>query len=188
MDRDIRLLISDFDGTLADTFRANMCAYRQAFRSVGLQLDEELYSRCYGLRFDRFMTAAGVFDRNTAALIRQRKEECYPSYFHLLRVNAPLLGLIRAFRRGGGLTALASTARRANLTNALTHIGATTDFDLVLAGEDVSCGKPSPEIYTRILEHFGTAPQHALVFEDSPAGMEAAERAGIAYVKTYIGV
>ena len=42
--REIRLLITDFDGTLVDTFRANYMAYRKAFEEMGLVLQETEYS------------------------------------------------------------------------------------------------------------------------------------------------
>ena len=42
---EIKLLITDFDGTLVDTFRANYMAYRKAFEEVGLVLCETDY-RC----------------------------------------------------------------------------------------------------------------------------------------------
>ena len=39
---EIKLLITDFDGTLVDTFRANYMAYRKAFEEVGLVLCEQI--------------------------------------------------------------------------------------------------------------------------------------------------
>ena len=38
MNEEIKLIITDFDGTLVDTFEANLCAYQEAFVSCGLQL------------------------------------------------------------------------------------------------------------------------------------------------------
>ena len=78
------------------------------------------------------MQAMGITDAETCQRIRAIKGECYPHYFDQLRVNRPLLDFIRMFRASGGLTAVASTARGKNLNNALAHIGATGDFDLIL--------------------------------------------------------
>lgn len=180
---EIKLLITDFDGTLVDTFQANYHAYRDAFAQVGLSLSEEQYRECYGLRFDGFMAKMGITDAEVSQRIRAIKGERYPSHFGLLHANQPLIEFIRMFRRGGGKTAVASTARRKNLTNALTHIGAAEDFDLILAGEDVTHGKPSPEIYVTVMERMGVTPGETLVFEDSPVGLEAARAAGTRYVK-----
>lgn len=180
---DIKLLITDFDGTLVNTFAANYAAYRQSFSEVGLSLSEEQYREAFGLRFDRFMELVGIESRATASKIRELKGLYYPNYFELLVVNRPLLEMLRAFRRGGGRTAIASTARRINLENALSFIGAKEDFDLILAGEDVREGKPSPEIYRTVLERMGVEPSNALVFEDSDVGIASAQAAGISYIE-----
>lgn len=178
----VKLLISDFDGTLVDTFEANFLAYRDAFGSVGQQLSRERYRECFGYRFDRFMEAMNITDPATRQAIRQAKGDCYPRYFDHLRVNRDLLDFIRAFHRSGGKTAIASTARRCNLINALSHIQAIDDFDLILAGEDVTCGKPDPEIYLTVLDRLGVAPGDAIIFEDSDVGFKAAMAAGINHI------
>lgn len=178
----VKLLITDFDGTLVDTFEANYRAYAEAFDAVGRGLTRERYRECFGFRFDRFMDAMGVEDDAVRAEIRRIKGECYPSHFSHLVVNRPLLEMLRAFRRSGGKTAIASTAREVNLLNVLRHIGADGDFDLVLAGESVRRGKPDPEIYLTVLDRLGVGADEALVFEDSPVGFAAAESAGIRYI------
>lgn len=179
----IRLIITDFDGTLVDTFQANLKSYQQAFESVGLSLSAEQYKNCFGLRFDKFMHSMNIIDESVASNIRKAKSEFYPANFHLLRVNDSLLNFIRSFKRCGVLTAVASTARRKNLENALTYIDAYNDFDLIFAGEDVVNGKPSPEIYNKIMNFFNISPQETLIFEDSPVGIEAAISAGANYLK-----
>lgn len=178
----VKLLITDFDGTLVDTFEANYRAYAEAFDAVGRGLTRERYRECFGFRFDRFMDAMGVEEDAVRAEIRKIKGECYPSYFSHLVVNRPLLEMLRAFHRSGGKTAIASTARGVNLRNALRHIGAADDFDLVLAGESVHKGKPDPEIYLTVLERLGVGADEALVFEDSAVGFAAASSAGIQYI------
>lgn len=93
-----------------------------------------------------------------------------------------MLEVLRQFRHNGGKTALASTARRKNLINALRFIGADNDFDLILSGENVKQGKPNPEIYLKVLEQMSVTPNEALVFEDSKVGFEAASASGINYL------
>ncbi len=178
-----KLLITDFDGTLVDTFRANFKAYQESFARCGLSLDEEKYRECFGYRFDRFMDAVGVEDPAVRAQIKEAKGDLYPNYFSELRVNEALLNMIKRFRLAGGKTAVASTARRKNLMNALEYIGAVDAFDLIVAGEEVTHGKPNPEIYLNVLSHFEVDSSQAIVFEDSPVGMQAAEAANISYIE-----
>ncbi len=45
--------------------------------------------------------------------------------------------------------------------------------------EDVRAPKPEPDLYRRVLEHFGIRPREAVAFEDSHTGTLAASRAGV---------
>ncbi len=178
----VKLIICDFDGTLVDTFESNFLGYEAAFESLGMSLSRDVYRRCFGMRFDRFMDTLDITDGQLHQEIRDRKTSFYPRFFDKLRVNRPLLNFVKSFHQGGGKTAIASTARVENLMNALRHIDAVGIFDLILAGEQVKHGKPHPEIYLKVLEQMGVTPNEALVFEDSPVGIQAAEAAGINYI------
>lgn len=178
----IKLLVTDFDGTLVDTFEANYLAYQKAFSQFGLNLTEQQYQDCFGFRFDDFMEHMGISDAVIKQGIRKAKGDCYPLFFDKLKVNHSLLNLLKTFKLSGGLTAVASTARKENLMNALKFIKAADAFSLILAGEDVKHGKPNPEIYNTVLERLNILPSEAMVFEDSPVGIEAAKQSGINFV------
>ena len=179
----VKLLITDFDGTLVDTFEANFLAYQKAFAMFGLELTEQQYRDCFGFRFDDFMSHLGINDNNTKNGIRLAKGDFYPLFFDKLIVNDPLLTLLKTFKNSGGLTAVASTARKENLMNALNYIGATDVFSLILTGEDVKQGKPNPAIYNKVLETLNVLPAEALIFEDSSVGISAANAAHVDYVQ-----
>lgn len=179
----IKLLITDFDGTLVDTFEANYGAYERAFKEAKVPFTRQDYRRCFGFRFDRFMEEMNVMDKSVTELIREAKGQYYPEYFHLIRVNKPLVNLLASFRSGGGKTAVASTARRKNLMNVLSYLNLDNNFDLILAGEDVQKGKPSPDIYLKVMSALQVPPQEALIFEDSEVGFEAAQAAGVQCIK-----
>lgn len=178
----IKLLITDFDGTLVDTFEANFLAYEKAFSEYGLGLSEKQYRDCFGFRFDDFMKHMQIEDEDIKKGIRNLKGVFYPLFFDKLKVNKPLMEMLKSFRQSGGLTAVASTARKKNLMNALNYIKATDVFSLIVAGEDVKQGKPNPQIYNDVLAGLGVFPEEALVFEDSEVGIGAASAAGISYV------
>lgn len=54
-----------------------------------------------------------------------------------MKINTPLLELIRSFRNIGNNIAIASTARKENLMNALEYLNLTNDFDYIISGKDV---------------------------------------------------
>ena len=179
----VKLLITDFDGTLADTFEANFLAYQKAFAMFGLELTEQQYRDCFGFRFDDFMSHMGINDNDTKNGIRLAKGDFYPLFFDKLIVNDPLLTLLKTFKNSGGLTAVASTARKENLMNSLNFIDAADAFSLILTGEDVKQGKPNPAIYNKVLETLNVLPAEALIFEDSSVGISAANAAHVDYVQ-----
>lgn len=179
----VKLLITDFDGTLVDTFEANFLAYQKAFAMFGLELTEQQYRDCFGFRFDDFMSHMGINDNDTKNGIRLAKGDFYPLFFDKLIVNDPLLTLLKTFKNSGGLTAVASTARKENLMNALNFIDAADTFSLILTGEDVKQGKPNPAIYNKVLETLNVLPAEALIFEDSSVGISAANAAHVDYVQ-----
>lgn len=178
----ITAIITDFDGTLVDTFKANFYAYQEAFDKVGLILTEEQYRECFGFRFEKFMQAVGVTDSDLIQRIKDEKLNAYPKYFEHLRPNTALIQLLQSMRENGCQIAIASTARMENLMNVLTYLNLQSAFDLIYAGKDVKQGKPSPEIYLKTMEALSVNPSETLIFEDSAVGIEAAKTSGAHYM------
>lgn len=178
----IKAIITDFDGTLVDTFQANLKAYQKAFADNGRTLTAEEYRECFGLRYDRFMQVAGINDDREAECIREAKKRYYPEYFEFLRPNRSLIRLIEGFRTLGGKTAIASTARKENLMNVVNYLGIAGHFDLIFAGIDVRKGKPDPEIYLEAMAALGVIPDQTMIFEDSEVGIQAAKASGAYYM------
>ena len=180
---EIKAIISDFDGTLVDTFEANYLAYQQAFAEIGYHLSREIYRDCFGLRYDKFIEKIGLEKNDDTRKVRDLKAKYYSQYFEYLKVNETLVVFIRAFHVKGGKTAIASTARRENLMAALKCIGGEDLFDVILCGEMVENGKPNPEIYNKALDLLQVEAKEALCFEDTEIGIEAAVAAGIPVMK-----
>jgi beta-phosphoglucomutase-like phosphatase (HAD superfamily) len=141
----IKAVITDFDGTLVDTFLANCCAYCRAFAECGLYLSASTYKKCFGLRFDEFMETVGVTDSETKKKIKELKKAAYPNYFHMLKLNTVLYNTLKCMKESGIKIAIASTATRENLINVLNHLGISDIFDLIFTGENVKHGKPDPD-------------------------------------------
>ena len=182
----IKAIITDFDGTLVDTFEANLRAYQKAMYECGIRLTAEKYRECFGYRYDRFMTAMGINDEAIAYKIKELKKDYYPQFFEHLVPNKSLIELIKTFRYMGGKTAIASTARKENLMNAVNYLGIGDYFDLIFAGIDVKQGKPNPEIYLKAMDALQVKPEEALIFEDSEVGLQAAKTSGVHCIKITI--
>lgn len=183
MSNSIKLAISDFDGTLVDTFNANLESYQKAFELAGVRFSKEIYKRNFGVRFDKLMDAFDIKDENTKALIKEKKAEFYKDCLGMISLNKSLLSILSFFKTHGIMVALASTASRRNLLMVLKEFHIDDLFDIIVSGEDVKNGKPAPDVYLKVLENANVRAENALAFEDSIIGQESAKAANIKCLK-----
>ena len=78
--------------------------------------------------------------------------------------------------------ALATSSSRDYAMKCLKDVAIDTYFDGIVCGDMVSHSKPDPEIYLKACELVGVDPKDAVAFEDAPAGIESAYRAGMKVV------
>lgn len=180
----IKLLLLDFDGTLADTRCANTLAYIAALAEEGYEISEDLYLQKYfGMRCPEFLRDIGFTSAEDIDRIRRRKIEIYPSYFNTVKLNEPLWEFAKDFRAKGGKVWVVSTGQRDNIINAMRHLGIEESFDGILTSEAVEHSKPAPDCFLKAMEIEGITPAETLIFEDSEIGLEAARRSGASYFK-----
>ncbi len=84
--------------------------------------------------------------------------------------------------RGKMPLAIATGGSRLIAEKTLQAVGLSDLFDEVVTANDVVCGKPAPDIYLEVASRLEIAPERCLVFEDAPAGMMAAQSAGMTVV------
>jgi beta-phosphoglucomutase-like phosphatase (HAD superfamily) len=179
-----KLLLLDFDGTLANTGRANAVSYIETLREEGIEIGlEEYRERYFGMRCPEFLASLGFDDPQHRARIRQRKVDIYPSHFDLVTLNTPLWNFVQAFRATGGRAWIVSTGHPDNIANVMHHLGIEDSFDGILTGNEVTHPKPHPEAFLKVMEIESVKPEETLIFEDSEIGLEAAKASGAAYIK-----
>ena len=195
MEGPVKLILLDFDGTLADTRRANALAYAATLREAGYPLTEEEYlGRYFGVRCDEFLRSYGIADPAERERLRLRKIELYPAFFDTVELNRPLWEFCRQVRRQGGRGWHDSTGSRATLAHAMAHLGIggpetpearcpAGRVDGILAGPDVARSKPAPDCFLEAMRREGVTPRETLIFEDSAVGLEAARASGAAYIR-----
>ena len=69
-----------------------------------------------------------------------------------------------------------------NIDFVLDNLNIRHYFSAIVSADDVQHSKPHPETYLKAARELGVAPEHCLVFEDAPKGVEAAQNAGMASV------
>ena len=152
-------------------------------RGEGVELSYRAFLESFGQRNDRILSnwlgAAATAD----AIVRigDAKEEMYRQ----IARREGLVALPRArewvsrLRDGGWLQAIASSAPRANVEVMLQSVGISALIDAVVSAEDVTHGKPDPEVFLAAASRLGIPPARCVVVEDAEAGIEAARRAGM---------
>ena len=183
----IKLIILDFDGTLAATIEAHTKAYILALQEAGYTLNETEYKEKYfGVRCSEFLRAIGISDEEEIDRIRLRKIALYPTLFESIRLNEPLWNFAQDFRAQGGKVWIVSTGQIDNISNAMQHLGIEGKVDGILTSSDIIEPKPSPEAFLKAMAIEGVTPAETLIFEDSRVGLAAAEASGAAYFKVSI--
>jgi beta-phosphoglucomutase len=178
MPRDSALLF-DLDGTLVDTLEANYRSYRDSLAESGIDCPRCSFLPCYGGHWREFLPRlAGSGDHALLQRIHHRKQELYLGHLATVRINDPLVALLRAARPGWS-TGLVTTASRSNANHLLAHLGLADAFDRIVTGDDVVQPKPAPDGYRNCLEALHASAASSLAFEDSPTGIAAARAAGL---------
>lgn len=178
----IRLLLTDFDGTLVDTRLANARAYIATLAEIGIRMEVDHYlANYFGMRCNEFLTTIGIDDPAERERLRLRKIALYPEFFDSLRLNEPLWHFCRAFRAQGGRVWIVSTGSRANIDNVLNRLRLGEGFDGILSGLEIERPKPAPDCFLEVMRREGCSPRETLIFEDSAVGLAAAAASGAAY-------
>lgn len=195
-------LLFDVDGTLADTEKAHLQAFNEAFRRSGLpwrwtvQLYTELLAVTGGKErirhyIDRHLGAFNPpceLDRFIADLHRE-KTRVYVDLTErgALGLRPGVARLLTEAREAGLHLAIATTTTPANvsaLLEAALGPGGTEWFEYIGAGDVVARKKPAPDIYQHVLERLALDAADCLAFEDSEGGLRAARDARLTTVVT----
>lgn len=178
-----KAFIFDMDGTLVDNMRVHDQSWVEVLASAGVQVEaEQFYHRTAGkpnAQILREFIGPHLSDE-AVATYSDRKEALYRERFrpHLKAIDG-LPEFLQAAKQLSAPMALATAAGRDNISFVLDGLGLRCFFEVVVGGDDIKHGKPNPEIFLTAAYRLGVPPEQCLVFEDAPAGIEAARRAGM---------
>ena len=177
--------IFDCDGTLVDTMPLHFRAWDIAMQRAGLPhaLDEDLFYSLGGVPTRRVaeMLSAHYGLSVDAERIFAEKEELFVELQPEIRVIAPVVEFARRVAEKYPVS-VASGGPRLIVREILRRVGLLDLFPVVVTPEDVTQGKPSPEMFLLAAQRMGVVPEACLVFEDGAPGFQAAEAAGMKWV------
>jgi HAD superfamily hydrolase (TIGR01509 family) len=181
MNRQIRAVILDMDGLMLDTESVERDAFRRAAAEFGYGVPDDIYLQVVGRTgkdaqqiFHSFFGDNFPFDG-----IRTRWRE-YVEH-HVSTCGVPfkkgLLELLTVVESRALPKAVATSTRRARALRLLEKSNLLSRFHTVVTADDVTRGKPDPEIFLTAAKRLNVAPEECVVFEDSAAGIRAAHAA-----------
>ncbi|NIP91987.1 MAG: HAD family hydrolase, partial [Akkermansiaceae bacterium] len=109
------------------------------------------------------------------------KREAYYRNLHKIEIYEEVVEFARA-HAGKVPIAVATGSTRLGAERTLQAVGLSDLIDEVVSSEDVKCGKPAPDIYLEAAVRIEVAPDRCVAIEDAPAGIMAAQAAGMRVV------
>ncbi|CAN7374490.1 HAD family phosphatase [Pseudoduganella sp. LjRoot289] len=178
-----RAFIFDMDGTIVDNMAFHTKSWIAFFERRGQVHDaDEFFRATAGRQGHEIMrTYLGEhITREDSALLDLEKETLYRELYAPHRATvAGFDTLVANAQRAGVALAVATAAPNDNIVFTLDGLDLRKHFNAVVGAADVARGKPNPDVFLLAAERCGVAPEHCIVFEDAPLGVEAARRAGM---------
>jgi beta-phosphoglucomutase len=180
-----KAVIFDLDGVIVDTAKYHYLAWKRLAEELGISFTPVDNERLKGVSrmasLDILLSLGKRWLPDTEKLIlAEEKNAWYVEMIDELTREELLPGaeeLLRQLRADGVKIALGSASKNAERILKRLEIG--DYFDARIDGTKVSQAKPDPEVFLLAAKSVGVNPVDCLVFEDAPAGVEAAKRANM---------
>jgi HAD superfamily hydrolase (TIGR01509 family) len=182
----IKALIFDFDGLILDTETPEYLAWKDIYREHGFELPHEEWGKIvggYGLSSFDAADHLALLSQGRLDSVSLRARHQLESSAAIARASIlpGVVDYLHGAKRIGLKLAIASSSHHAWVDHHAQRLGILHYFDKVICADDVGVGrtKPNPDLFLLALKQLQVQKEAAIVFEDSPNGVLAANRAGI---------
>lgn len=177
-------VIFDFDGVVIDSHDAHGRSWFALAEELGQELSHETFVSTFGQRNESILPFLGWAEEGDCERIQQLGDRKEGLYREILRAEGidPLSGvvaLLQDLKANGIPCAIGTSTPRANVECVLELTGLADYFGDIAASEDVSRGKPDPEVFLKAAAKLGADPLSCVVIEDAQVGLRAAKAAGM---------
>jgi beta-phosphoglucomutase len=175
-----RAALWDVDGTLIDSRKYHWLSWRDALAAEGFRVTRPQFEQTFGRRNDEILREYfPSYSTKDISRVGDAKEVAYRALVRERGIELlPGVGRwLDRLKEEGWLQAVASSAPRQNLDAIIAVLGLEKYFGAVASAEDVTEGKPDPQVFLAAAAKLGVKPAACVVIEDAPAGTEAARRA-----------
>jgi beta-phosphoglucomutase len=172
--------IFDLDGVIVDTAHFHFKAWKKTADELGFNLTEELNEKLKGV--SRIASLQKILEWANVSISQEQfdkmiyeKNEDYLEYVRKMTKNDILPGVkdfVENLKFRGYPIGLGSASK--NAKHILERVDLFNMFDAIVDGNSVTKAKPDPEVFLNAAKLLNIQPQDCIVFEDSEAGIQAA--------------
>lgn len=181
-------LVFDLDGTLVDSMPAHYAAWLEAFTEfdAGEYFPEDLFYSLGGVPTRDIIKL--INEKNSLNLdvdaVAEAKKEAFFRQLHKLTLIEPVVDFAKKWH-GQVPMAIATGGRGAVVGKTMERLKLDALFlpEAIVTADQVTNGKPAPDIFLEAARRIGIAPEDCVAFEDAPAGLASAAKAGMTVVK-----
>ena len=183
MERDIKLVIFDFDGTLADTKENIILTFQMTMKELGVEIKsrqecaatigltlEDAFKVLYpGMAAEKYILLRDTYRR----IFKENRKILVPGLF------PEVMATLEELRRRGYLMSIASSRQSPSLHSFLEDMKIAHLFEYAVGGDNVEHPKPAPDAVLQILRHYNLSAEEAFVVGDMPFDINMATNAGV---------
>lgn len=179
----IKAIIFDMDGLMIDSERVTFECYQERLKDMNLTMDEDFYKTLLGKPikgiYQRFYDVYGndFPIENVIQDVHQLMAERFET--EGVPVKKGLVELLHYLKDNNYKTIVATSSNRDRVDKILAQAKITEFFDDSICGDEVTKGKPNPEVFLKSCQKLGVNVDEAIVLEDSEAGIQASYDANI---------
>ncbi len=179
-------IIFDWDGVIIDSSQQHEESWERLAEEEGKVLPSDHFTVGFGRKNEWIIPTLLKWTDNEEEIRRLslRKEALYREVV----IEKGLVALpgvaefLQRLKAAGIPSCVGSSTHRANIDTIMGVLGFEGLFGGIVTAEDVTHGKPDPEVFLKAAAKTGCAPEQCIVFEDAMAGIEAARAGGIKVV------
>ena len=183
MEREIKLVIFDFDGTLADTKENIILTFQMTMKELGVEIKsrqecaatigltlEDAFKVLYpGMAAEKYIMLRDTYRR----IFKENRKILVPGLF------PEVMETLEELRRRGYLMSIASSRQSPSLQSFLEDMKIAHLFEYAVGGDNVEHPKPAPDAVLQILRHYNLSAEEAFVVGDMPFDINMATNAGV---------
>jgi HAD superfamily hydrolase (TIGR01509 family) len=174
----------DCDGTIADNMTAHKLAYKEVAATYGIDLDVRIIDELAG--WPTVLVAKEISRRYKVELpdtFATQKSDVFISKY--IEQTQPVVFVFEHLRKNAGRVKIGvvSGGSRPTVSKTLSILGLTDLIDVLICAGDTPQGKPFPDPFIKAAKDLGIPPEKCMVFEDAVPGTQAAEAAGMKWIR-----